>query len=208
MARSLSARLMPSSMVWPRTNCCPRIFMAWPTAVRTRGSPRRLISRRAPAAGLEGSEPSTRPVSISAQVEALTSGEKEFPRCALQFDGAILSSIRSSIVSASGTRRSASARHISPTPSSVDRPYSSRNASIMVGLVSSLTRWMSCAAAPQTAWRRAAERPRSSASSRTAWASSSAYADRIAARVALLAANIECAFAFIALPLSFATALS
>ena len=37
------------------------------------------------------------------------------------------------MVSASGTRSSASARHISPTPSSVERPYSARNASITVG---------------------------------------------------------------------------
>ena len=50
------------------------------------------------------------------------------------------------MVSASGTRSSASARHISPTPSSVESPYSARNASITVGEDRSRTRSTSSAA--------------------------------------------------------------
>ncbi len=44
------------------------------------------------------------------------------------------------MVSASGTRSSASARHIRPTPSAVESPYSARNASIIEGEVSWRTR--------------------------------------------------------------------
>ena len=44
------------------------------------------------------------------------------PECADQSCGAILSWIRSSMVCGSGTRSSASARHISATPSLVERP--------------------------------------------------------------------------------------
>ncbi len=62
---------------------------------------------------------STLPVSISAQVEAFTRLEADLPKWRPQSDGAILSSINASIVSASGTRSSASARHISAMPSSV-----------------------------------------------------------------------------------------
>ena len=94
---------------------------------------RRRIRPRSAAAGRPGSSSSTRPVISSPQVAALTRLEVERPRCAPQFDGSILSAISSSIVSASGTRSSASARHISPTPSSDDRPYSARKASITVG---------------------------------------------------------------------------
>lgn len=56
----------------------------------------------------------------------MTSGELECPRWAAQSDAPILSSIRASTVSGSGTLIRASARHIRATPSRVDRPYSAR----------------------------------------------------------------------------------
>ena len=129
-------RFIAFSMVSPRTNCAPISFMARPTAVRITGSPRRFMAlRRWPAGPGRFSGSRTLPVSIRAQVEALTSGEVERPMCLPQFEGAILSSISASMVSASGTRSRASARHISAMPSSVERPYSARKTSIMPGLV-------------------------------------------------------------------------
>ena len=52
----------------------------------------------------------TCPVTKSAQVEALTNVEWLSPKCLPHSDGAILSSINASMVAASGTRSSASAR--------------------------------------------------------------------------------------------------
>ena len=77
------------------------------------------------------SSSSTFPVTNKAHVDALTNDECDCPRCLPHSLGAILSSISASIVSSSGTRSNASARHISATPSSVERPYSLRNNSIM-----------------------------------------------------------------------------
>ena len=109
-------------MVRPSTNCSPISRIAAATALRMTGSPsRRTMARSVPSMPPSPSS-STRPVSISAQVEALTKIELEPPECADQSCGAILSAMRSSIVSASGTRSSASARHISATPSLVERP--------------------------------------------------------------------------------------
>ena len=119
-------------MVWPSTNCAPISRIARLAAVRITGSPRRRTAPRSTPATPSPSR-STRPVSISPQVEAFTSGEEEWPRCAPHREGAILSSISASMVAASGTLRSASAKHISATPSSVESPYSARNASISPG---------------------------------------------------------------------------
>ncbi len=103
------------------------------------GSPIRLIAlRKTPAT--DRSVSSTLPVKNSAQVEAFTNGECAAPRCLPQSEGAILSSISVSIVSASGTRNKASARHINATPSSVLRLYSARKTSIKAGRAS-LRRW-------------------------------------------------------------------
>ena len=114
--------------------------MACPTAVRTTGSPRRFTTPwMALTTPTSSSGASTLPVSIRAQVEALTSDELDWPRWEPQRPGVILSSIRASTVSASGTRKSASARHMSATPSLVERPYSPRKLSIMVGSEESRT---------------------------------------------------------------------
>ena len=45
MLREGWPRLIASPMVRPKTNCLPRIFIAWPTAVRMTGSPRRPTAR-------------------------------------------------------------------------------------------------------------------------------------------------------------------
>ena len=130
-----AARSIAAPIVWPSTNCRPSSRMACLTAVRITGSPSRLTAPcMTDANPPEGGARSTFPVSISAQVEALTSEEADLPRCAPQADGAILSSISASIVSASGTLSRDSARHISAMPSSVERPYSARNSSIMPGV--------------------------------------------------------------------------
>ena len=121
-------------MLSPNTNWRPISRIARDTAARIIGSPIRLIAPfSAPVRpGLRSS--STFPVSKRAQVEALTSDEADCPRWRPQFDGAILSSISASMVTASGTRSNASARHIRAMPSSVDRPYSARNTSIRPGV--------------------------------------------------------------------------
>ena len=112
----------------------PISFIARVTALRITGSPRRRSAARRWPTTPGSRSSSTLPVSISAQVDAFTRLEAERPRWRPQSAGAILSSISASIVGASGTRSSASARHISAMPSSVDRPYSARNTSIKPGL--------------------------------------------------------------------------
>ena len=182
MASSPRARSIAAPMVSPSTNWRPISFIARPTAVRTTGSPTRRIRPRSAAAGRPGSSSSTRPVISRPQVAALTRLEVERPRCAPQFDGSILSAISSSMVSASGTRSSASARHISPTPSSDDRPYSARKASITVGDERRRTSSTSPAARSTIAARSAADSPVPAASARTRPASSAKVRARIAAR--------------------------
>ncbi len=78
------------------------------------------------------------------------------------------------MVSASGTRSSASARHIRPTPSSVDSPYSARKLSIIDGVVSPRTRRTSSAPAAAIASRAAASTRSEAISSRMTAASSAA----------------------------------
>ena len=64
------------------------------------------------------------PVTTSPQVAALTNSDGLWPTWARQSPGAILSRISASRVAASGMRSSASARHISATPSWLDSEYS------------------------------------------------------------------------------------
>ena len=111
--------------------------MAWVMAARITGSPERA-SRRfitcVQSTRLSGSSPTSRPVSIKAQVEALTNSDSLRPTCASQSAPPILSRIRRSAVAASGMRSSASARHISTMPSRELSAYSCRNASRPPGL--------------------------------------------------------------------------
>ena len=99
--------------------------IAWSTASRITGSPTRAISRRIvpPATGPRVPAGSPRPVSISAQVEALTNSDSLWPRCG---SSRLRRACRGSAVAGllSGMRSSASARHISATPSGVESPYS------------------------------------------------------------------------------------
>ena len=125
-----SPRDKARSMSCPRTNWRPISRMACLIAERMTGSPRRFSTARNVAATPCPSSASVLPVSINAQVEALTSDELDLPRCSLHLDGTILSSINASTVAASGTRSMASARHIKAMPSSVESPYSARKSSM------------------------------------------------------------------------------
>ena len=141
-----------------------------------------MASCSAPARPCSAS-PSTLPVSSSAQVEAFTSGELEWPRCAAQSDAPILSSISASMVSVSGTRRSASARHMSATPSRVESPYSARKPCMMeVPARARVVRTRSTARATMDA-RSAHVSPAVSTHVRTARDSSSRIAARTVARI-------------------------
>ena len=112
-------------MVWPATNCSPIRRMAMLTPVRISGSPPRAI-RRISAADRPCSllVAVSRPVSSRPQVAALTNSDGLWPRWARQSPPPILSRISASRVSSSGMRSSASARHISATPSWLDSAYS------------------------------------------------------------------------------------
>ena len=122
-----------SSIVRPSTNCSAITFIACRTANRTTGSPARATKRSYHARGSRASSRSmrvSRPVSISPHVDALTSNESEAPRWFSQSPRASLSRISASAVAVSGMRSSASAMHISSTPSGVDRSYCCRNDSM------------------------------------------------------------------------------
>ena len=107
--------------------------IAWIIAWRMTGSPVFATARpRKSPKSRSSSSPArsiTRPVSIRAQVEALTKSDSLLPRWPCQSASAILSRIRRSAVSASGTRSRLSARHMRTTPSLFDSPYSLRKAS-------------------------------------------------------------------------------
>ncbi len=107
--------------------------IAWITAVRITGSPSRPISLLMAAPGvrlLKSPRWTNRPVNISAQVEALTKSELLWPMCSSQSPVPSWSLIRLSAVWPSGIRSRASARHMRTTPSSLEREYSWRSASI------------------------------------------------------------------------------
>ena len=117
-------RRIASSMVRPITKISPIIRIAAPTAWRTNGSPardrRRLSGPASPSP--TSARPTTRP-----QVAELTSFDADRPVCARQSASPSLSAISRSAVSGSGTRRNASARLSSATPSDELRRYSWRN---------------------------------------------------------------------------------
>ena len=133
--RSCGSRRHRSSASWmsrPTTNSPPRICIARRSASRTTGSPARRARAPNQPPGLPRSAAGSstrRPVSISAQVEALTNREPDRPACAAQSPPARRSAINWSAVSSSGTRSSDSARHISAMPSGLDSPNSCRKAS-------------------------------------------------------------------------------
>ena len=106
--------------------------MAASTAWRIMGSPARATRRLKMPVRLRSSVSrlTMRPVSISAQVEALTNRLSERGTWWAQSVEPILSRIRRSTVSASGMRSSASARHMRTTPSREDRSYSCMKASM------------------------------------------------------------------------------
>src|SRR5579859_729435 len=90
------------------------------------GSPARPTRRRsAPVKSWRVSSDSVTslPVSIRPQVDTLTNNDSLWPRCFFQLASPSLSRISLSAVPLSGIRSSASATHISSTPSSEDRSY-------------------------------------------------------------------------------------
>ena len=165
------------------------IRIAWRTARRITGSPTRP-TRRLNAlwtSRLVSSARSTRcPVSISPQVEALTSTESDWPMWRRQSASPSLSRISLSAVSGSGMRSSASATHISSTPSSLPRSYWRMNASIAPWCWARLrTRRTRSAAVACAASRSAPGRRACSSRVRTWSASSRTQPAVIAARVPL-----------------------
>ena len=109
--RRLPAAATAASIVSPMTNCPARMRIAWRTAPRTTGSPRRATTRLTWSGA--SCQPTSLPVSISAQSAALA---------LLQSPAASFSRSSASCVAASGILSSASATHISATPSGVDSP--------------------------------------------------------------------------------------
>ncbi len=101
------------------------IFIACAIALRIIGSPRRLTSLLRTGTGfwLRWSKLTNLPVINRPQVEAFTSNESLLPKCCFQSATDSLSRIKASAVALSGTRNSASARHINNTPSWVSKLY-------------------------------------------------------------------------------------
>ena len=127
-SRALSSGLAlasAASMVWPQTNCSPSTRIAVSTLARMIGAPERAISRVSVAPSpVSSTVPTSRPVIRSPQVAALTNGEGDWPTWARHSPPPTLSAIRASRVAASGMRSSASAMHISATPSWLESAYS------------------------------------------------------------------------------------
>ncbi len=152
------------------------IRTAAPTARRITGSPRRparLRMKPGRSAFACSSGSMILPVSIRLQVEALTKRDPERPAWLAQSAEEIFSAISLSRVSSSGVRSSASARHISASPSGVERPNSCRKLST-------------------TPWRRACRRAAltsSTASSRTASASAPSGSAAISAATAAVSSS-------------------
>ncbi len=117
-------------MVSPVTNCLPSMRMARSTAVRITGSPLRAIRRVSAVDRLFSLVVATSlPVITRPQVAALTKIDGLWPRWARQSPRASLSRISRSAVAASGTRSSASARHIRAMPSWLESENSCISAS-------------------------------------------------------------------------------
>ncbi len=115
-------RATASPMSRPMTKISPIMRIAAPTPVRTKGSPARATSRFSVLA-CSLSEVKARPIT-SPQVAVLTRPELALPLWLRQSPSPSLSEIRLSAVSGSGTRRNASARLSSATPSCVFKRYS------------------------------------------------------------------------------------
>ena len=108
-------------------------------ALRITGSPIFFVIRsKKPAAVVELSILTTRPVIIRPHVEALTIKPLSSFRCFFQSATLILSRIRASAVALSGTRIKASARLINRIPSWVSRLYSNSNESTIFTALSLL----------------------------------------------------------------------
>ncbi len=122
--RRVAPRAAASAMVSATTNWPARMRIAWRTAARTTGSPRRatryLTAEKSSSAA--SCQRASVPVSMRAQSAALAE---------LQLPEESLSRISASAVSGSGMRSSASATHISATPSRVESPYCRRNDSAL-----------------------------------------------------------------------------
>ena len=106
-------------MVWPSTKCEPMSRIAWRVAARNAGRPSRLpMSSRI----VSGVSPGwmMRAAMPSVQAEADTSKAVDLISPSSQRPAASLSSISRSEVTASGTRRSASASTIIASPSLVE----------------------------------------------------------------------------------------
>ena len=105
-------------MVSPVTNCSPIRRIARSTPLRISGSPPSTTTRsnaaRSPTSPCVAT---SRPVTNSPQVATLTNNDELLPKCDRQSPVPILSRISASRVAVSGMRNSASARHISATPS-------------------------------------------------------------------------------------------
>jgi len=98
--------------------------IAWRTAPRTKGSPSRATTRRIRAASASSGSSAQRasvPVSIRVQSAALAISEPS-SGASPQRPEASFSRNNASAVSGSGMRNSASAMHISATPSLGERP--------------------------------------------------------------------------------------
>ena len=99
--------------------------MAVSTLARMIGAPERAISRVSAAPRpFSSTVPTRRPVIRRPQVAALTNGEGDWPTWARHSPPPTLSAISASRVAASGMRSSASAMHISATPSWLESAYS------------------------------------------------------------------------------------
>jgi hypothetical protein len=108
-------------MVSPVTNCSPIMRMAMSTPLRISGSPPLAVRRLSELPRLLSLCVATSlPVISRPQVAALTNSEGLLPRCGSHWPWLILSRISASRVALSGMRSSASARHISATPSCDD----------------------------------------------------------------------------------------
>jgi len=114
-----------SAIVSPVTNCSPISRIARSTLFLISGSPPLPTMRASELERLDSLCVATSlPVSSSAQVAALTNSDGLRPRCSCHWPVLTLSRISASRVAGSGIRSSASARHISATPSCDDSEYS------------------------------------------------------------------------------------
>src|SRR6185312_8096918 len=124
-ASRLRARASASPIVSPATNCSPIIRITRSTPRRTSGSPPFARTRAsALARPCSACVATSLPVRMRPHVAALTNSDGLCPTCDRQLASAILSRISASRVAMSGMRNSASARHISATPSCDDNANS------------------------------------------------------------------------------------